>query len=138
MFVSPQARETAEYRNLVATAAALVCCAVGLIALFLLLAASDRFEFRPAPETVTIDDNLVRSFDALDEMTAKAATKSPVPGTVGAHKQPAGSEPERKPAGVSSPDIKLPKKRAATRLKSPWCTGVLAHQPFHSCKPRPR
>ncbi len=139
MLESQQVREErAEYRAMVATAAALVCCAVGLIALSLLLAVGDRVEFRPTPETVTIDDNLVRSFDVLKDMSAKAAAKNTVPATVGAHKQPVGSEPEGKPGDLSSPNIERPKRRIATRLKSPWCTGTLAHQPFHSCKPRPR
>lgn len=112
--------ETAEYRAMVATAGALVCCAIGLIVATLVLVTGDRFEFKPASP----GDNLVRSFEALESMARRpAAATNPL------------EIMQRPPiSGAAEP----PKRRIVTRLKSPWCTGVLAHQPFHSCTPRPK
>lgn len=123
--------DAAEYRAMVATAVALACCAIGLVVVTLLLVTGDRFEFRPPPEAVRLDDNLVRSFEALDVMAARTASVKTdavrtAPGQDG------------KPPDVGNVAAEPSRRRIVTRLKSPWCTGILAHQPFHSCKPRPK
>ena len=133
MFLSRQLSrdDTADYRAMVATAVASICCAIGLVVLTLLLIAGDRFEFRPPPEAVRFDDNLVQSFEALDRMSAR---------TAGATADGALTTPRQdaKPADLGIVPVEPSRRRTVTRLKSPWCTGVLAHQPFHSCKPRPK
>ena len=42
-------QETLEYRWMAAAAAALACCAIGLVAATIMLTTGDRFEFRPPP-----------------------------------------------------------------------------------------
>jgi len=129
MFLSRQLSrdDTADYRAMVATAVASICCAIGLVFLTLLLVAGDRFEFRPPPEAVRFDDNLVQSFEALDRMSARTAGVTAD-----------GPRKDAKPADLGIVAVEPSRRRMVTRLKSPWCTGVLAHQPFHSCKPRPK
>ena len=132
MFLSRQlSDDTADYRAMVATAVALACCAIGLVVVTLLLVTGDRFEFRPPPEAIRFDDNLVQSFEALDRMSARTAGVT----TDGARTAPTQ---DAKPADVGNVAVEPSRRRIVTRLKSPWCTGVLAHQPFHSCKPRPK
>ncbi len=133
MFLSrqPSRDDTADYRGMVATAAALVCGAIGLVFLTLLLVTGDRLEFRPPPEAVKFDDNLVQSFEALDRMSARTA------GVTADGPRTTPSQ-DAKPADLGIVAVEPSRRRMVTRLKSPWCTGVLAHQPFHSCKPRPK
>lgn len=121
-------QETLEYRGMAATAAALACCAIGLMAATIMLTTGDRFEFRPPPsETSRLDDELVRSFDALESMATKRAA---APQTTGSGAGGAGNETS---IGAESP--KAPRKRRIVmRLKSPWCTGALRSQSFYRCR----
>lgn len=104
-----------EFRWTLATMAALTCCAVTLAAAIVVSATGDRFEYRPVASALSrYDDELVRSFEALQ---AAEAAKRDSPAR-------AADAPKR--------------RRTVVRLKSPWCTGPLRHQPFRSCRPRPR
>lgn len=121
--------ETLEYRWMMAAGAALVVCAVGLAVATIMLSTGDRFEFRPPPSEISrLDDELVRSFDALESMAAKRAADAPrttAPITAGARKETrAGAEAAGTPR----------KRRIVVRLKSPWCTGVLRKQSFYRCR----
>ncbi|MBR0973001.1 MULTISPECIES: hypothetical protein [Bradyrhizobium] len=127
----PFSDDTDDYRAMIATAVALACCAIGLVVVTLLLVTGDRFEFRPPPETATLDDNLVRSFEALDGMAARMARVK----TGDAWTTPGQ---DSKPAGIGNLAVEPTRRHIVTRLKSPWCTGILAHQPFHTCRPRPQ
>lgn len=122
-------QETLEYRGMAALAAALACCAIGLVAATIMLTTGDRFEFRPPPsETTRIDDELVRSFDALESMATKRAANAPQ--TTGSGAAGAGNETS---TGAESP--KAPRKRRIVmRLKSPWCTGALRSQSVYRCR----
>jgi hypothetical protein len=112
-----------------AAAAALACCAIGLVAATIMLTTGDRFEFRPPPsEASRLDDELVRSFDALETMATKRAVNAPE--TTGSGGGGAGNETS---TGAESP--KAPRKRRIVmRLKSPWCTGALRSQSFYRCR----
>lgn len=131
-----------EFRWTIATVAALTCCAVLLAAAIVVTATGDRFEYRPAASELSrYDDELVRSFEALQATEAARqnlsprGTENPQASGAAASETNAKSSPsgagDRKAAGA-------PKRRVAVRLKSPWCTGVLRHQPFRSCRPRPQ
>ncbi len=140
--------EVYEYRLLIATAATLVCCAVLLIAATLIVTTGDRFEFRPASShAANTGDNLVSAFETLQAMAARKAASLADP----AQERRASSEhaatgsscaasqgkafcSKACPFGAESP-VKRP---IVVRLKSPWCSGALRHQPFHACRPRPR
>ena len=111
-----------EYRLMIATAAALACCAIGLVAVTVVVITGDRFEYRPAASDLErslarSDDNLVSAFRTLETL---ARSRDKDGGTAGA-----------------SEETQTPKRRVV-RLKSPWCSGVLSHQPFRSCRPRPK
>ena len=104
-----------EFRWTIVAVAALAGCAVTLAAAIVVSATGDRFEYKPAASALSrYDDELVRSFEALE---AAEAAKQDSPAR-------AADAPKR--------------RRTVVRLKSPWCTGVLRHQPFRSCRPRPR
>jgi hypothetical protein len=125
----PREQETFEYRWMAAAAAAFACCAIGLVATTIMLTTGDRYEFRPPPsEIARLDDELVRSFDALESMAAKRAAS--VPQTTGFSASGARSESS---TGAESPKASR-KRRMVVRLKSPWCTGALRNQPFHRCR----
>ena len=120
---------TLEYRWMEAAAAALACCAIGLVAATIMLTTGDRFEFRPPPsETARLDDELVRSFDALQSMEAKRSANAPR--TAGS--AAAGARNETR-TGVESPGAPR-KRRIVVHLKSPWCTGALRSQVFYRCR----
>ncbi len=67
MSVSRYEDQAYEYRLTIATAGTLALCALGLVAVTILFAAGDRFEYRPSVSNITQpDDNLVRSFKSLE------------------------------------------------------------------------
>ncbi len=123
--------EVYEYRLLIATAGALVLSAVGLVTAMLVLTTGDRFAFRPAaPEVASAGDNV-----AAQGAPPAAASDKPQ----GEQNRCAGSQSwpysgKDCPFSAHAPA----KRRIVVRLKSPWCTGVLRHQPFRACRPRPK
>ena len=145
--------EVYEYRLLIATAAALVCCAVGLVAATLILTTGDRFEYRPAlPAVVDARDGPAGSSaptENIGTQGAAAPEKPPekVQGGRAPHRDGEASAPASCTASQGWPyspkDCRFAEKpdkrrRIVIRLKSPWCSGVLRHQPFHACRPRPK
>ena len=107
-----------EYRLMSATAASLACCAVSLAA---------------AQKRDVSSTGLPETSQAPDTTSGKAdpALKS----------ASAGSECPGQNWPYFSFDCLFAEhraKRRSLRLKGPWCTGVLSHQPFHSCSPRPK
>lgn len=113
-----------------ATAAAFALSAIGLVTATILLTTGSRFEFRPAPSELSrLDDELVRSFDAVESMAAKRkageqsrSVGSNAAGEASSHAPAAGA--------VNAPR----KRRIVMRLKSPWCSGVLGSQSFYRCR----
>lgn len=119
-----------EYRWMAATAAALGMSAIGIVAATIMLTTGNRFEFRPPPSEISrLDDELVRSFDALQSMAAKRAANAP---------QTTGSDPAAPGREASTSATEKPgtsrKRRIVMRLKSPWCTGPLRGQSFYRCR----
>lgn len=112
-------------------AAALVCCAIGLVTATIMLTSGNRFEFRPPPSEISrLDDELVRSFDALESLGAKRAANAPR--TTGSSAAGPGSETSA-PRAAETPATPR-KRRIVMRLKSPWCTGPLRSQSFYRCR----
>jgi hypothetical protein len=139
-----------ESRLMIATAAALAFCAIGLVAVTVVVVSGDRFEYRPTSDLMRSDDNLVSSFQALESLARKrdgsstgSPEKSQAPDITSDKADPA---PKSASAGNECLTLNwshfsfdcLPANRRSVRLKSPWCTGILSHQPFHSCRPRPK
>jgi hypothetical protein len=119
------------------------------------LATGDRVvEFRLTPQS-RYDDELVQAFEALQALDAARPDASSEASENSRTSSAAASGID---AGPISPNTNQcsggswpystndclwaadsPKRRRiVTRLKSPWCTGVLRLQPFHSCRPRPK
>ena len=121
---------TLEYRWMAATAAALGMCAIGIVAATIMLTTGDRFEFRPPPSEISrLDDELVRSFDALQSMAARRAANASRTTGSGA----AATENEASASAAEKPGTPR-KRRIVMRLKSPWCTGPLSSQTFYRCR----
>lgn len=144
-----------DYRLMIATAAALGCCAVGLVAATIVVITGDRFEYRPMSSDLTrSDDNLVMSFQAVESLARKrdgSSTSSPeenrAPDLTSVKSHPAlnSESSANECAALSRPyfnsgclSAERPAKQRSLRLKSPWCNSALSYQPFHSCHPRPR
>jgi hypothetical protein len=154
MRTSSVSQDRYEFRWTVATLAALTCCAIALAAVTVFLAA-DRFDYRPTASALPqYDDELVHAFDALRSPAGKQAPPSnslegsPVSNAASskAIEQSDPSDSAIQCSEISWPyssdncvwAADTPKRRRITlRLKSPWCTGVLRHQPFRDCRPRP-
>ena len=121
-----------------------------LVVAVISLIAGERFEFRP-PESIPYGGLLVRDFNALQAAGARLGD-SPGP-TLDA--QTATSTPESieiPSSEVSSGclggswpyftgnclwAVDTPKRRHIVfSLRSPWCSGILRHQPFRTCRPR--
>ncbi|QWG22274.1 hypothetical protein KMZ93_20190 [Bradyrhizobium sediminis] len=132
-----------EFRWTIATVAALTCCAVLLAAAIVVTATGDRFEYRPAASELSrYDDELVRSFEALQAAEAARQNLPPhsteSPQASGAAASETNAKPDPSGTGNRKGADAPKRRRIADRLKSPWCTGVLRYQPFRSCRPRPR
>lgn len=132
-----------EFRWIIATVAALTCCAVTLAAAIVVTATDERFEYRPAASALSrYDDELVRSFEALQAAEAAKQILLPRPAEspqISSATSPETSQKSTPSGAVIRKAADPPKRRRiVVRLKSPWCTGVLRHQPFRSCRPRPR
>ena len=145
-----------EFRWTLATVAALTCCAVALAAAIVLSATADRFEYRPTTSVLSrYDDELVQAFEALQAADAarqaalrrslespqigsavfpEASDLSNAPGVV--NQCSGGSWPYSSDNCLWAADV-AKRRRIVVRLKSPWCSGVLRHQPFHRCRTRP-
>jgi len=150
-------RQSYEYRWTIATVAALALCAVALVAAAVLFVAGDRFEYRNAESTLSRrDDELVQAFEALQATDAvrrdaqSRFAKNPQMSSAASPETSEGSVPpsaDNQCSGKSWPyssdncvwAADAPKRRRIVfRLKSPWCSGVLRHQPFHRCRTRPK
>lgn len=120
-----QDQQDLEYRWMAATAAALAVCAIGIVTATIMLTTGDRFEFRPPPSEISrLDDELVRSFDALQSMAARrAANTTHTTGSTG-----------NEAAATTAEKAATPRKRRVARLKSPWCAKPFASQSFYRCR----
>lgn len=118
-------RHSLEFRWTIATGAALALCALGLVAATILLATGERFEYRPEVPALTQDD------DGPTRLPQPPQTPETADECAG------GTWPYFTSNCLWAPDVPK-RRRIVQRLKSPWCSGVLRHQPFHSCRPRPR
>lgn len=117
--------EQEEYRWMAATAAALAVCAIGIVTATIMLTTGDRFEFRPPPSEISrLDDELVRSFDALQSATVRrAANASQAAGSTG-----------NDASTTTAERAATPRKRRVVRLKSPWCAKPFGSQSFYRCR----
>ena len=156
MSVSRYEDQAYEYRLTIATAGTLALCALGLVAVTILFAAGDRFEYRPSVSNITQpDDNLVRSFESLESATRRR--EAGISGSRENNTTPAALSPQDGTAPDSTTHhhscsaqnwpyfsddclfaAEQPRRRpVVVRLKSPWCAGALRHQLFHRCRTRP-
>ena len=93
MSVSRYEDQAYEYRLTIATAGTLALCALGLVAVTILFAAGDRFEYRPSVSNITQpDDNLVRSFESLESATRRR--EAGISGSRENNTTPAASSPQ--------------------------------------------
>jgi hypothetical protein len=150
-------RQSYEFRWTIATVAALALCAVALVAAAILSVAGDRFEYRNAELTLSRhDDELVQAFEALQ--TAEAVrrdaqprfAKNPQISSAASPETGEGSVPPSVDSQCSARSwpyssdncvwaTDAPKRRRIVfRLKTPWCSGTLRHQPFYRCRTRPK
>jgi hypothetical protein len=154
MNTSSVSQDRYEFRWTVATLAALTCCAITLASVTVFLAA-DRFDYKPMASTLPqYDDELVQAFEALRSPEKQALLSNSLDGSPVSNAASSKTIERFGPSDstIQCPDIgwpyssdncvwvaDAPKRRRTTLLfKSPWCSGVLRHQPFRDCRPRPR
>lgn len=143
--------DNSELRWTLATVATLTSCAIFLAVVSVLWSTGDRFEYgREASSPSRQDDDLVRSFDLLHAIEKRRASSAASAALSGGTDQSTGTDRSAQTTAGDEcadgrsltsrencrPRLKAPRRRT-TRLKSPWCTGVLKHQPFHTCHVRP-
>jgi len=123
-------RHSLEYRWTVAAGMALACCTIGLAAATVLLATRERFEYRPDASALTQYGN-----DPARHL--EAPKPDALPGSSSSDQCAGGTWPYFTDNCLWAADIPK-RRRIELRLKSPWCSGVLSHQPFYSCRLRPK
>jgi hypothetical protein len=137
-----------EFRWTAASVVALACSTGALAAAALLSMAENNFTYRPSSSTRQYHDRLIYDFKILQAVKPPHAAE-PEDSSLAPPRGPA-QESAKETDGCSEQvwpyfgsdclwSAKTRKHpRIVMRLKSPWCVGVLQHQPFHSCRPRPR
>jgi len=127
-----------EFRWTVATVVALACCSAALIAASALSMIGNGIERSPSALT-RLADEIAYDFEALRTPATSGHDAAP--------KAAASPESRTQCVGQTWPYFSddclwradAPRQqRIVFRLKSPWCTGVLQHQPFYSCRARPK
>lgn len=130
---------------------ALAFSTAALAAAALLSMAGNDSDYRPWSPARQYHEQLIGDFKILQAV--EPALHEIVPET-SSHTSPPGAAPETTAEPATSPDCSgqswpyfssdclwsaatRQRSHIVVRRKSPWCAGVLQHQPFRSCRPRP-
>jgi len=130
-----------EYRWTIAAVVALACCIAALLMAVILSSTGEHFEFNsgmPPPEQS--GEGLTSSATVEDNQMSGAASpevgKDLVPADSG-NRCSESSWPYFTVDCLWAADTPR-RRRIVFRLKSPWCSGELRHQPFYICRARPK
>ena len=130
-----------EYRWTIAAVVALACCIAALLMAVILSSTGEHFEFSSVmPPSAHSGEGLTSSTSVEDNPMSGAASAE-------VDKDLASVDPGNRCSGSSWPYFTIDclwaadtprRRRIVFRLKSPWCSGELRHQPFYSCRSRPK